>query len=79
MILYYVIILCYYIIIYVIISCLALQSKLKPCRDRVRGTSYFISPLMRCRDRVHIEIESGNQATPIYGCGCRAGRKRCRL
>ena len=58
MLLYDFIILCYYIIIYVVILCFALQSKWKPCRNRVRveiesggggGMSSVISPLMRCR------------------------------
>ena len=70
MLLYYVIILCFHIIIYVIILCFALQSKLKPCRNRVRrnrvhveiefdGMSSVILPLMRCRNRVlesHFDI-----------------------
>ena len=68
--LYDFIILCYYVIIYVVILCFALQSKWKPCRNRVRveiesggggDMSSVISPLMRCRNRVRVElIESRN-------------------
>ena len=65
MILYYVIILCYYVIIYVIIlSCFALQSKLKPCRNRVRGYELFyftineVSKYSPRRDRVRESVIS---------------------